>query len=69
MKISAVKIQKTAGLHDAAVGYEAETGSAKASSGDGIESVCIEIDRFPLGFCALTQNTVVVRCTGGFELK
>ena len=67
--ISAVEIQKSAGLHHACVGNKAEPGAAQASTGHGVQSMGLKRNGFAVCFGPLPQNPVIMRRTRGFELE
>ena len=66
--ISAIHLEKSAGLNNAPVGNKTEAGTSQASSGDGIHAVGFEGNRLSFLFCSLSEDAVVMGSACGFEL-
>ena len=67
--VAAICIQKSARLNVSAVGDEAKTDTAQTTPCYGIQAMGFKRDRFALFFSPLSEDTIVVRGTGGLEVQ
>ena len=67
--ISTVEFEIAAGLNLTDMGDETEGDASQTSPGHGIQSIFFRSDLFSFFFCPLPENAVIVRSTGGLELK
>jgi hypothetical protein len=67
--ISAIHFKIAAGLNLTDMGDEAERDTSQTSSSHRVQSLPTMERLFPLFFCLLSEDAVIVRGTGGLELK
>jgi hypothetical protein len=67
--ISAIHFKIAAGLNLTDMGDEAERDASQTSSSHRIQSLLLGKNLFPLFFCLLSEDAVIMRGTGGLELK
>ena len=67
--ITAIQIQKSARLYDAAMRYETEARTAQATPSDGIQAMGFKSDAAAIFPGALPQDAIVMGGTSGLELQ